>query len=314
MKNENLLKNVLENAGLDPEDKGSYFKFICPSCGHKEAYAYKDSNILLCSRRDKCNYKKDILSFIKEEGLTKKDILKDLSKKNVKEEILKVNKELILPEGLTFFYEKPEGIIAKKAFNYLKKRNISEDYIYKLGYIYNPEGRFGFSIFIPFYENNELVYFITRSLEGGLRYNNPQGVDGRNFVLNYDNIQYKGDVFIFEGVFDALSLRKQVGTAMLTSSLSKEQVSKIYEKAPKNIILVPDNDDAGKASIKRNIDILNLYKPPSLDINFYIYNILKEKDFNELSINNKIYEINLKDCIEYKNLRKTIFTRKKPLI
>jgi|GEM_PF-5311020 DNA-directed RNA polymerase subunit M/transcription elongation factor TFIIS len=313
---ESLVKNVLEHAGLEPEDKGAYFRFNCPSCGHREAFNYKTSPLLVCSRRDKCGYSENIFNFIKQEGLYKKDIVKEIGKSDFRKEVVETSEEIELPEGLTFFQEKNSGLIAGKAFKYLKEeRALSEDAIYQLGYVYNPKGRYGFSIFIPFYEDDKIVYFITRSLEKtSLRYNNPKGIDGNNFVFNYDNIPYKGNIFIFEGVFDAMSLRSQVGTAMLTNSLSITQASKILERAPKNIIFVPDNDEAGVRSVYKNINTLMFYRPPSLDINIYIYNIPSKKDFNDYSKDSGKFNISLDECELYDGRIKTFFLpRRSPI-
>lgn len=310
-----LVKNTLEQAGLEPEDKGTYYKFTCPTCGHREAYNYKESPLLICSRRDKCGFSEDVFNYIKEEGLFKKDIVSEIGQDNYREEVIKVGGDLELPEGLTFFRENDSGLMAKKAIKYLKGRGLAEDTIYKMGYIYNPGGKFGFSIFIPFYEDGELVYFIARTLEGNaLRYNNPKGVDGRNFVYNYDEIDYRGDVFIFEGVFDAISLEHQTGTAMLTSSLSKEQASKILERAPKNIIFVPDNDEAGKSSLYKNINTIMFYRPPSLDIDIYIYRLPEGKDFNDYSIETGVRSIKIEDCEKYTGKEKGFSIKRKSIV
>jgi hypothetical protein len=310
-----VVRKALEAYGLEPEDKGDYYRFTCPACGHREAFNYKGSPLLICSRKEKCNYSDDIYNFIREQGLVKKDILREFDKEEYREEVVKVHKDIELPEGLTFFQESDGGIVYNRAFKYLKERAIPEDNIYSLGYVYNPEGKFGFSIFVPFYENGNIMYFITRNIDGsGLRYNNPKDVDGRNFVFNYDNIEEGSNVFVFEGVFDAISLKEQVGTAMLTSNLSASQASKILEKAPKNIVFVPDNDEAGDKFLNKNIKTLNKYRPPSLDINIYIYRVENGKDFNEEAINTGKHHIYLNECEAWKANFPGIEMKRKPLL
>lgn len=310
-----VVMKSLEAFGLEPEDKGDYYRFTCPSCGHREAFNYKGSPLLICSRKEKCNYSDDIYNFIKEQGLVKKDIIKEFDKEEYREEIVKVHKNIELPEGLTFFQESEGGIIYNRAFKYLKTRNIPEENIYNLGYIYNPSGKFGFSIFIPFYENGNIMYFITRAIDNtNPRYNNPKGVDGRDFVFNYDNIPEGGNIFIFEGVFDAISLKNQVGTAMLTSNLSAAQASKILERAPKNIIFVPDNDETGDRFLNKNIKTLNKHRPPSLDVGIYIYRVKDGKDFNEEAVNTGRHHIYLNECEKWKANFPGLEMKRKPLL
>jgi len=209
---------------------------------------------------------------------------------------------LILPEGLKFFNEGKIGIIGKKAYNYLKKRKIEEEKIMKLGYIYNEESEYNNSIFIPFYENGEIVYFITRDFTGEsyLRYKNPHGLDSKKFLYNIDNLGET--IIICEGVFDALSIDNPQATCLLSADLGKDQAKKIFNiVSPKNIIFVPDNDETGERTLQNNIKMLYLYKPASLSIRVYIYKLPKGiKDLNELKVNVGKNIISIDECELYK--------------
>jgi len=310
---EATLRKILEVANLEPEDRGDYFKVLCPSCGHKEAFVYKNNRMIVCSRRNKCNYTKDVIDYAKEEGRLKKDVLKSLAPQIEKKEEVKEATKLVLPEGLSFFSDKKDGIMYRKAYNYLLSRNIPKSSIEQLGYVYDPSKEFELGIFIPFFENNELVYYILRNVdsESKLRYDNPEGIKGSEFVYNYDKIEEGGTVCITEGVFDAISIENYVGTAMLTSSISKSQISKIFDKAPAKIIYIPDNDATGKVFTDKNIFLLNRYKPPSLNTEFYVY-IIKEgyKDFNEYAKENGGF-IDFKYCIPYQSFKRRITIKRK---
>lgn len=316
---EKALLGLLEQLGLSPEDKVDYFKVVCPECGSKEAFVYKNNILIVCSRKNKCGYNGSVLELARKEKAFKKNILKDagLSEPSKKEEI-KEKAKLIIPDGLTFFSEgNPDGFIYKKAYNYLKSRNINN--VEQLGYVYNPSSEIELGIFIPFYENEELVYYIIRNTSSSAkkRYDNPHGINAGEFMYNYDNIKFNDTFFITEGVFDALSVENYIGTAMLTSTISKKQASKFFDKAPKNIIYIPDNDEAGFKNIEKNINTLIRYKPPSLDTNFYIYYIPKEyKDLNDFSSEKGKINLNLKECIlfeEYKKNKSIPIKRKSPL-
>jgi hypothetical protein len=204
---------------------------------------------------------------------------------------------LELPEGLTFFSENTTGIIRDQAWNYLESRGIPRKNIMDLGYIYCPVSEYDRTIFVPFYENGEIVYFITRDFteKNLIRYRNPTGFNSKSFVYNIDKIEK--EVFIFEGIFDALMLENQIGTAMLSADLGKEQVIKIWNKTPENIIFVPDNDFTGIRTLENNIKTILKYKPPSLvRSNILVYNIPnKYKDFGEAGRHN----IDINECKEY---------------
>ena len=214
-------------------------------------------------------------------------------------EVVEVRKDLDLPEGLTFFADKKTGVIRNRAANYLKKRGISTE---GLGYIYKRDSEFNNRIFVPFYEDGRMVYFLARAFDKSkLRYKNPKGVPANDVVFNIDNI--KEEVFIFEGVFDALSLKNQVSTCMLSNSLKKEQAEKILDKMPERIVFVLDNDKNPETrkiiekSLKKNIKLLMLYKPISLNLKIYIYRPPEEyKDFNEYKMATGTDFISYDDC------------------
>ena len=214
-------------------------------------------------------------------------------------EVIEVKKELELPKGLVFFDNKPDGVIRNRAAKYFKRRGISID---GLGYIYKNGSEFNKRVFIPFYEEGRMVYFIARAFDKSkLRYKNPVDVSAGDVVYNIDDI--KDEVFIFEGVFDALSLDKQLGTCMLSNSLKKAQAVKILDKMPSRITFVLDNDGTQKvrdiinASLEKNIKLLMLYKPPSLNLKIYTYRPPeKYKDFNEYSMDTGIHYISYNEC------------------
>jgi hypothetical protein len=304
----NQLMIILERLGLEPEDKDRYILLRCPACNHKEAFIYKHKDYIICNRRNKCDYSISIWNLLKE---TKGFNLAELSKDEEFEEVDLIHKdeELKIPEGLHFFSEKNNSIIKDVALRYLHSRHIPQENIDKLGYIYSPGTDYDKRIFIPFYENGKMVYFIARDFTGKnkLRYNNPKGIGGTDKVYNIDIIDYGETVFIFEGIFDAISLRRQIGTAILSNNLRTGQAIKIVNKCPKNIVFVPDMDDAGRESLERNISMIKKYSPPSLDIKIFIYYTKGYKDFNESKLNS----IGLDECEEYKkfNLKKMLWNR-----
>lgn len=212
----------------------------------------------------------------------------------IKDEDKESANNIVVPDCVTFFNDLNEiGIVCRQALKYLINRGIPTNNIKKLGYINDPGNEYGMSIFVPFFEDYRIVYFITRRfISGEPRYSNPHNIDSKQFVYNIDEIEEGGDIFIFEGIFDALSLNRQIGTAMLSADLGDKQAVKIFDKAPKNIIVVPDNDETGRNKLNNNIKTLLKYKPPSLDTKIYVYEFDNVKDFNET---NKHY-IDILEC------------------
>jgi DNA primase len=214
-------------------------------------------------------------------------------------EYVEASHDLEVPEGIKWFAEEGSGPIRKQAYHYLNGRNIPLNVIDELGYIYNPNSEYDKMIFIPFYEEGKLVYFICRDFtnKNYLRYNFPKYLNSKNYVYNIDKIE--DTVFIFEGVIDAMMLKTQVGTAMLSQHFGAEQIIKILNKAPKNIIFVPDNDETGKQTLEGNIKLLITFKPPSLDLNIMVYRISdRVKDFADTGDN----YININKCEDWKRL------------
>lgn len=222
---------------------------------------------------------------------------------NIEEEKKKniIVSSLEMPYGIKFFDKDELGFLGKQAKEYLENRKIS---LNGLGYFSEPSSEYYKRIFVPFYEDGELVYFIARSFlpDETMRYKNPVGINAGNFVFNLDNI--KEDVFVFEGVFDALSLDfPQVGTAMLSSVMKDEQARKIVQKNPRNIILVPDKDKKSKTKattlgnlIKTRNKLLE-NKRYKQDFNIFIYNIPGEyKDFNQYKKETGNGIIHLQEC------------------
>lgn len=194
---------------------------------------------------------------------------------------------LEMPSGVIMFDETDKlGIIGRQAKHYLESRKIN---ISGLGYFSDLDSIYANRIFVPFYENGDLVYFIARSFlkDEVMRYKNPPGLNAGDFVYNIDNI--KNDIFIFEGVFDAMSLEfPQVGTCMLSSFLKEEQARKILSKNPLRIVFVPDKDENIKTRITILENLIKSYhrlvdiKKYGQNISFMVYNIPDGyKDFNE---------------------------------
>jgi DNA primase len=168
----------------------------------------------------------------------------------------KIFKELELPKEYKKFDEvHPLHIPRKEAFNYLKKRGITQEIIdkYQIGLCI--EGEYSGRIIVPsFNKKGELNFFVSRSWnpKSKLKYKNPEAA--KDFLIfNESLIDFKKDIYIVEGVFDSFFLDNSI--ALLGKYINDNMWEKLYTKAKKDIIICLDGDayeDAKKLYDKLN--------------------------------------------------------------
>ena len=201
---------------------------------------------------------------------------------------------------LDFVFEDPKAEIlilkylAQRSLNYEKIRNTFGDfYIGSKDFL--KDGRFlkiKNNLIVPFFRNNRAYGFYSRGLQEK-RFCNFSLNPGYN-IWNFFNVDLEEDLYIFEGIFDALSFYQLTGIdniiALNTASVSFE----IFEKIKKPILML-DNDSAGFRGMLKFIKYDNA--------RFGIFNS-KYKDFNEMLIHDDInYEVvsNIKAMILLKS-------------
>jgi DNA primase len=168
----------------------------------------------------------------------------------------KVFKKLELPKEYKKFEDiNPLHIPRKEAFNYLKKRGISQEIIdkYQIGLCI--EGEYSGRIIVPsFNKKGELNFFVSRSWDtkSKLKYKNPEAA--KDFLIfNESLIDFKKDIYIVEGVFDSFFLDNSI--ALLGKFINDNMWEKLYTNAKKDIIICLDGDaydDAKKLYDKLN--------------------------------------------------------------
>lgn len=129
----------------------------------------------------------------------------------------------------------------KQAWNYIKKRNITDEMVnkYNIGFCY--EGRFANRIIIPSYDQEDnLNYFIARSYlnKPKRKYINPEA-DKETLIWNEHLINWDEPIYIVEGAFDSIFLPNSI--PMLGKYMTQNLFNKLYENA-KKIIIVLDGD------------------------------------------------------------------------
>lgn len=135
-------------------------------------------------------------------------------------------------------------LLTDTAAEYLQNRSIPLDY----PYMYKTMPRNG--IVIPFTYDNQIVGHTTRFLDDRIpKYIQdiqPGYVFGTD--LQKSNWQY---VVVMEGVFDALSIN---GLAVLHAEINEAQV-KLIRSLGRQVIVVPDQDEAGMKLVDRAVEL-----------------------------------------------------------
>jgi DNA primase len=175
------------------------------------------------------------------------------------DEVKRVYKKVYLPKEFISFKNVSQGLKLtpqfKQAWNYIKKRNITDEMIEKfnIGFCYT--GLYENRIIIPSYDTElTLNYFIARSYltKTKLKYKNPE-VQKEIIIWNEHLINWEERLYIVEGAFDSIFVPNSI--PMLGKFMSDNLFKTIYTNAKKDIVIVLDPDawnDATKLYHKMN--------------------------------------------------------------
>jgi hypothetical protein len=182
------------------------------------------------------------------------------------EEDAKPEEQLKLPPCTLI--DKAESKLEKIAINYLKRRMVPIECA-KANNLQFDAG----SIIFPYLEYGEIVYWQARSiLTKNFMFPDNQkcGVSKSDFIYGFDNVEPNSTIIVNEAIFDSLVIGDAIATG--GAIISGRQFRKIKALNPHTIILAPDNDDAGVASMRKNyenlkskIDVNLMYCFPPID-------------------------------------------------
>lgn len=222
-------------------------------------------------------------------GTKKQKKIYDLIKPKDDEVIERKIEKIKLPEGYVKFKDSnPAFIPHKEAYNYLKKRSITDEMIEKFNIGYTVSGNFEYRIIIPSYDkNNELNYFIARSwVKTKIKYKNPT-IPKDTIIFNESRIDFNEDIVLLEGAFDSIFVNNSI--PLLGKHVSDLLFEKLYLEAKKKIIIAMDGDAFEFAE--------NLYHQLNVGKLFGRIELLKlpvDKDVADLRGNIMEYKIGIK--------------------
>jgi hypothetical protein len=194
--------------------------------------------------------------------------------------------------------EQQKPVLAHNLFDYFE--NILEHdeaitYLAKRGFDYfnsNFEWYFGIqdlqigdklykltnALIIPLYYGDEMYGFYSRNIysKDFFTYMPEQNIGYK--IFNFFKINKEKECYIFEGIFDALSMKEDNVIALMGAKIPEERLKEL-----KNPIFVLDNDKTG---------ILNSIEYAKKGYKVYIQpDIYKEKDMNELMLNHQELDV-----------------------
>jgi len=114
--------------------------------------------------------------------------------------------QLSIPKGYHPLYISKNKLLYKAGASYLVNRGVTEDDFIRYDIQYSPSER---RVLFPSYNsNNELNYYLSRAIYNtDFRYKNAR-VSKDNIIFNEHLVKWDQDVYIVEGVFDAIISRK----------------------------------------------------------------------------------------------------------
>ena len=260
-----LLESILGDG--DIKSKGNY-AFICPNCNHKK----KKLEININTTKDNKNYwacwvcdnfkGTTIRSLFKKLKANKNKftqlntILGTSYKVEKKIEIIEVN----LPKEFKTFTNEDNGIIKRKALNYLlNTRDISFDDILKHNIGYCESGKYANKVIIPSYSNKgNLDYFVARSFEKNPYQKLDAPKSDKNIIGFESLINFDLPIILCEGPFDAIAIKRNA-IPLFGKSISKKLKNKLMLNKVKSIYIALD-EDAIKKSVIIAEELINLGK------------------------------------------------------
>lgn len=181
---------------------------------------------------------------------------------------IKLAEKLELPER----FERFDKSIHKKYYDYLISRKVEESQINKLKLFIDEKYK---RIIFPVYESGQLINYTGRAIDDNPMRWQKSSIKNTYPIWNLENTEET--IWIFEGIFDAL--RVPNGIALLGASLNEEQTKKICNKSFYKIVVVMDNDEAGR---KAREQICYMLSENMQNVYIYDWSGIKEKDFSDI--------------------------------
>jgi len=219
-----------------------------------------------------------------------------IENKKVDEETREVIIEL--PKGSKLLKDYSNIIIQ----NYLNNRKVNQERIEKYQLYSTPT-----SIVFPYFEYGDMVFWQSREvLNKAFKFPDSKltGLKKTDFVFGFDMVEPYSELFIVESIFNSISIGDNC-IATGGAIIAGKQKLKITALRPSIVILAPDHDEAGIASLIRNYyELRNDFKIGyCLPLKGLDWNDMDQKNMNPSEfIRSNYRELSLVDIIRFKQM------------
>jgi DNA primase len=260
---EEQVKRVLNGIGVDIESEvGLEYIVFCPFHNNSRTAAAeinKHNGMLFCFS---CQKTADLLETVMQvSGRTYFEALRYIKSKEKESDItLTINKALYSKPDFVQFDEllikrlNLQALESPRAMRYFEGRQITKESVsrFSLGYSEKQD-----SVVIPVHSPDGMcIGFVARTVEGK-EFKNTPGLPKSKVLFNLHRIKNSEVVYLVESSFDAIRL-DQVGfpaVATLGANVSVSQ-TELLKKYFNNVVLIADNDDAGKTMSEKLVERL----------------------------------------------------------
>jgi DNA primase len=229
--------------------KGNELAFYCPFCNHHKPKLQVNTETQKWHCWTCNSGGKKLTSLLRKLDVDRKtiSIIREIygdSNYNPQTEDADTKVFIQLPKEFISLAEEPKGFNPeyKHAMFYLSQRGIGTKEIVKYNIGYCKDGLYSRRIIIPSYSlEGSLNYFVSRSyyVDEKMKYKNPP--ISKNVICFDSQINWNEPITIVEGVFDAISVKRNV-IPILGKFIPKKLMENIYNKGVKTINILLDND------------------------------------------------------------------------
>jgi DNA primase len=260
---EEQIKRVLTGAGIDIEAEfGLDYIIYCPYHSNTRTPAgevSKESGLFFCFG---CQTTKTLIEFIMhttnrtyfEAARYIKNKEKNLNISDVINKALYEKPTFVQYDELLIKRLNLQALESPRATRYFEGRKITKESMSKFGLGYSEKQD---SVTIPIHSPDGMtIGFVARTIEGK-DFKNTPGLPKSKVLFNLHRVKTSTIVYVVESSFDAIRL-DQVGfpaVATLGANVSVSQVE-LLKKYFNNIVLIADNDDAGKIMSEKLVEKL----------------------------------------------------------
>ncbi len=241
----NLVNSVLGDTKRTARGNQSYH---CPFCNHhkqklevnftENKRGYNPWHCWVCGKKGKTI--KVLFKLVKASPDKFLELSKLVKSENEVEEVI-VSTKVELPKEY-----KPilgnKDFTSKRAFSYLKSRNVTKDDIRKYNIGYCDFGRYKDMVIIPSYDKDGILnYFSSRSFDKNeyIKYRNPEC--SRNIIPFELFINWDSPLVLCEGPFDAMAIKRNA-IPLFGKNLQSKLLEKIATSKVKKIYIALDTD------------------------------------------------------------------------